>query len=214
MLLYIVRHGETEFNAERRLQGQYDAPLNKNGRDLAKKTGEELKDVSFDLVLTSPLERSVETAKLLLGNRQAPIIKDDRLKEFCMGEWEGLLFDEIQKRDVEQMFQKYWNDPMHYAGAPGGESTEQVFERAKDFFDEITQNQDYQDKTILISSHGGTIRAILHNVYDDKNDFWHGQVPPNCSLNIVSIKDGIITLLEEDKIYYEMAGTLHSVNTI
>jgi len=214
MLLYIIRHGETQFNADRRLQGQFDAPLNDYGRELARKTALGLQDVPFDLVLTSPLERAVETAKLVLGNREIPFMTDQRLIEFGMGEWESLLFEEIYRLDTEQIFQMYWDDTFNYPGAPGGESTMKVLERTKAFWDEVIHNPEYQNKTILISSHGGTIRAILHNIYEDKNDFWHGHVPPNCSLNIVSVEDGIVTLLEEDKIYYVPTKNGRTLNTI
>ncbi|MEI3167188.1 MAG: hypothetical protein V8S58_03915, partial [Lachnospiraceae bacterium] len=61
------------------------------------------------------------------------------------------------------------------------------------------------DKTILIASHGCACRGILHNVYEDKTDFWHGKVPPNCAVNIVSAEDGKAVLEAEDKIYYDPA---------
>ena len=64
-------------------------------------------------------------------------------------------------------------------------------------------NPDWQDKTILIASHGCACRGILHNVYEDKTDFWHGKVPPNCAVNIVSAEDGKAVLEAEDQIYYD-----------
>ena len=90
MRLYIMRHGETDWNKEKRLQGQSDIELNEFGRNLAYKTKEGLKDVQVDLVITSPLKRARETALIVKGDREIPVIEDARIEEMCFGEYEGL----------------------------------------------------------------------------------------------------------------------------
>ena len=90
MKLYIIRHGETPWNAEVRLQGQTDIPLNENGIRLAKITGEALKDVPFDFAISSPLKRARQTAELVLAGRQIPVLEDARIEELSFGSWEGL----------------------------------------------------------------------------------------------------------------------------
>ncbi len=90
MKLYIIRHGETSWNAEGRLQGQTDIPLNENGIRLAKITGEALKEVPFDLAISSPLKRARQTAELVLAGRQVPVLEDARIEELSFGSWEGL----------------------------------------------------------------------------------------------------------------------------
>ena len=90
MKLYIIRHGETPWNAEERLQGQTDIPLNENGIRLAKITGEALKDVPFDFAISSPLKRARQTAELVLAGRQIPVLEDARIEELSFGSWEGL----------------------------------------------------------------------------------------------------------------------------
>ena len=90
MKIYLIRHGETPWNTLGRLQGRTDIELNENGIRLAKITGEKLKDVHFDLAIASPLKRAYETAGLVLGDRNIPILTDERIEEISFGEWEGL----------------------------------------------------------------------------------------------------------------------------
>ena len=79
MKIYLIRHGETSWNTLGRLQGRTDIELNENGIRLAKITGEKLKDVHFDLAIASPLKRAYETAGLVLGDRNIPILTDERI---------------------------------------------------------------------------------------------------------------------------------------
>lgn len=90
MKLYIIRHGETDWNKEKRLQGQSDTQLNEYGIELARITGEALKDVHFDYIFSSPLKRAYKTAELIRMDRPVKIITDDRLKEICFGVNEGV----------------------------------------------------------------------------------------------------------------------------
>ena len=93
MQIYLIRHGETDYNKSRRIQGQCDIELNNCGRELAKITAQALKDVPFDLVFTSPLKRAKETAEIIVGDRQIPVIEDVRIREISFGEYEGLCCD-------------------------------------------------------------------------------------------------------------------------
>ncbi len=83
MKLYIIRHGETDWNKEKRLQGQSDTQLNEYGIELARITGEALKYVHFDYIFSSPLKRAYKTAELIRMDRPVKIVTDDRLKEIC-----------------------------------------------------------------------------------------------------------------------------------
>ena len=89
-MLYIMRHGKTEWNELHKLQGRTDIPLNEEGRQMAKIAGEKYKDINFDVCYCSPLVRAKETAKLVLEGRNIPIIYDDRLKEMSFGIYEGM----------------------------------------------------------------------------------------------------------------------------
>ncbi len=211
MLLYIIRHGETRLNAEGRLQGWVDEPLNENGRDLARITGEALKDVPFDLVITSPLSRAKETGLLTVQasarehGRTIPVLEDDRLKEFNWGSWDccGCLPDNYTVPVSMEEYNKFIADTFHFRGAPDGETAEDVIERTGDFYQELIHNPAYQDKTILISTHGFAMRALLNPFYEDPTDFWHGHVPYNCTVNIMEVENGTSRFIKEDAIFYD-----------
>ena len=89
-MLYIMRHGKTEWNALHKIQGRTDIPLNEEGRLMAEKAWEEYKNLHIDVCYCSPLIRAVETAQIVLKNRDIPIIKDERLMEMSFGDYEGI----------------------------------------------------------------------------------------------------------------------------
>lgn len=199
MKLYIIRHGETQWNAQKRLQGASDTELNEKGIALAKATGEALKKVPFDCCFTSPLKRARDTARLILGNRQAPVYEDARIREISFGEWEG----QESALLPSVMLDNFFHHTELYQAPKGGESLQQLCARTREFWEELVRRGDLQEKTILIASHGCAVRGILQNVYKAPSikKFWHGCVPPNCSVNLVEIKDGMAVLLKEDAVY-------------
>ena len=89
MIVYLMRHGETDWNKERRLQGRSDIPLNAFGMELAEKTAEGMKESPFDRAFSSPLDRAYTTARIVIGDRPVEVVKDDRLQEICFGPSEG-----------------------------------------------------------------------------------------------------------------------------
>ena len=89
-MLYVLRHGRTDWNDEHKLQGRTDIPLNDTGRTMAVNAGELYKNVHFDICFCSPLIRARETAEILLKGRNVPIVFDDRLLEMSFGEFEGV----------------------------------------------------------------------------------------------------------------------------
>ena len=91
MDIYLIRHGETDWNKKRKLQGQVDIPLNEFGKLLAKETAPALADVPFAVCYTSPLKRAAETARLVLGDREVPIVPDKRnLRDFVAEKRDGI----------------------------------------------------------------------------------------------------------------------------
>lgn len=202
MKLYMMRHGETDWNAQLRLQGCADISLNENGRRLAKITGEALKDIRFDQVFSSPLCRAVETARLVLGDRDVPVVTDARIKEISFGEWEGRRCGEKFGEIPQDMLDNFFHAPEKYTAPLGGESFEEILARTKDFYDELVQKREYENCNILIASHGAAVRALLQNVYRD-GDYWQGGVPKNCAITIVEIKDGKVVSVDPDRIYYK-----------
>lgn len=141
-MIYIVRHGQTYWNVERRCQGRTDTELNEAGIKQAEKIREQLKDVKFDKVFSSPLKRAYKTAQIICNNEQ--IIKDDRLVERCNGELEGKLESEWE----------YMPDFTNPNDTSFGIEALQIFKgRIADFFNYIIKN--YKEKNILIVTHGG-----------------------------------------------------------
>lgn len=203
MRLYIIRHGETEWNVSGRMQGSTDIPLNEKGIRLAQVTAEGLKDVSFDLAITSPLERAKQTAEIILAGRDVPVLEDWRIAEINLGSWEGLGCRPRNCQIPQDRLNDFYQNPFQFLPPEGGETITQVCARTKAFFDEVTANPQWQDKTILIATHGCACRALLNSVYEKKDDFWHGHVPPNCAVNIVDITEGKAVLTAEDQIYYD-----------
>lgn len=202
MKLYIVRHGETPWNALKKIQGTADISLNEKGRELARLTGEALREIPFDFAISSPLKRALETARLILGDREVPVYTDRRIREISFGEMEGTsLLDGTGGKFAED-FQLFFHEPEKYRPPRGGESLAAVCERTGDFLTELLRREAYEDATILITSHGCAVRAMLQRFYPEGSGFWHGKVPPNCSVNIVEGRRGEGKLIAEDVIYY------------
>ena len=204
MLIYIVRHGETNANVKGYLQGWSNDPLNENGRKLAVTTGQGMRGIKFDYCISSPLVRARETAEIILreSGNNIPVIFEDRIKEINMGDWERKKFRPGEREVDEEQIRLFFTDALAFAGFPGGENMQQVADRTQDFLKELIRRDD--GKTYLVTTHGFALRAMLNFLYDDPADFWHGHVPYNCAVNIIEGKNGIGTLIADDKVYYDL----------
>src|SRR5579863_5343777 len=162
-VLYYVRHGETDFNVEARLQGRRDTALNGRGRRQAAECGGLLRDLfardnrnpaDFDYV-ASPLRRARETMEVLratLGLDPHSYAIDDRLMEIAYGEWEGLTLPEIDARMPGVLAQRE-QDKWDFA-PPGGESYGALTGRIGEWYEELTQDT-------VVAAHGGGVRALM-----------------------------------------------------
>lgn len=204
MRLYVMRHGETQWNKEHRLAGRTDVSLNEKGIKLAELTAEGTKKVKFDLCLSSPLARALETARIVLKNTAVPIICDESLIEISFGDYEGIVCQDDDRNILMDEYASFRNEPLKFKGMPHGESICDVINRAEKAYKRIVENPSYQDKTLLISTHGCFYRAFLNSIYDNPNDFWQGGVPKNCAVSIVDVNNGIAKILKSDVIYYDM----------
>ena len=187
MKMYIIRHGQTPWNARKCLQGRSDVDLNENGIYLAELTGKALRDVTVDMAFTSPLIRAKHTAQCILAGREVPIIEDERLIEISFG-----------------IYENFFHAPQDYVAAPGGESLDDVEKRTRDFMEDICSRKELQDKTILVSTHGCALRGLLNSIREsNREDYWHGGVSKNCAVSIVTCNRGEKpVLVEENHIYY------------
>ena len=170
MELYITRHGQTNGNVERIMDGsKRDIPLNEKGISQAEITRELLKNIKFDLIICSPLIRTKQTMEIININN-FPVIYESRVLERDCGEFTGKSFDSLD-RDL------YWNynDATKYKEA---ESIKAFFKRIYDYLDYI--KEEYKDKTILIVSHGGVSKAI--------NCYFNG-IPTDGNLQNLELKN-------------------------
>lgn len=179
-MLYIMRHGKTEWNKMHRLQGRTDIPLNEEGRSMAETAAAEYADVHFDICFCSPLTRARETAEILLRGRDVAIVPDDRLVEMSFGICEGSeRYFEVQNSPITALFQK----PEEYIiPAEGGESFEALFARTGDFLKEQVFPLLEQGKDVLIVGHGAMNCSIICQIKDiPLADFWSAGIE-NCKL--------------------------------
>ena len=151
MKITLVRHGQTDFNYDNKIQGSINNNLNDSGRLECRRLREKLSDKHFDVCYMSPLFRAVETAFILVGDR-VMTVKDSRLVERDMGELEGM------ERDMYDAT-KYWNYELN-CGDYGVEKVQDVFARCQDFLNYLFENHIGED--ILIVSHGSPVRALHH----------------------------------------------------
>ena len=204
MKMYIIRHGQTPWNARKCPQGRSDVDLNENGIYLAELTGKALRDVTFDMAFTSPLIRAKHTAQCILAGREVPIIEDERLIEISFGIYEGCCYAEENRQVPQQWIENFFHAPQDYVAAPGGESLDDVEKRTRDFMEDICSRKELQDKTILVSTHGCALRGLLNSIREsNREDYWHGGVSKNCAVSIVTCNRGEKpVLVEENHIYY------------
>lgn len=203
MKIYIVRHGETDWNKKRMIQGQVDISLNEFGKHLAVETGKGLADIPFALCISSPLGRAVETAQLILSGRDVPIETDERIMEMAFGVWEGGCCSK-EGWNLPQEFHKFFDDPKHYKAPKGGEDFYMLRRRLKEFLEELYQRKELEGKNVLITTHGAALCGIL-NIIKERPvcEYWGKGVHKNCAVTEIEVTDGVPKILSENCVYYK-----------
>jgi 2,3-bisphosphoglycerate-dependent phosphoglycerate mutase len=171
-LVYLIRHGETLWNTENRLQGQLDSPLTVEGVRQATVLAGRLSSVHFDAVYSSDLERARHTANIVTSrSTPVPITFDNRIRERHFGCFQGYTWEEITKKFPEEAGKELSGDPMNRV--PGGESKQQLLSRALEFFKDVAVR--HRNQKILVISHGGILnvwtRHVLHIPLDTPRRF-------------------------------------------
>lgn len=202
MKIYLVRHGETDWNKAYRFQGQADIPLNENGIALAEKTAQALQEIPFEAVFSSPLCRAVETAKILTGKRRLSIKTDRRLQEIGFGVCEGTVVPPELKDDYTNPLYYFWKEPENYLPPENAESFEELYSRSASFLKERILPLEKKYKTVLIVGHGALNRSILNPIAGiPRKNFW--QIPlKNCAVSQIALENGSFRLLVPGEIYY------------
>ena len=205
MEIYIVRHGETLWNKEKRWQGRTDIELSDYGRELARITGEGLADTHFDIIYSSPLRRAYETATLIRGDRAIEIVQCDILKELSFGSYEGKLYADLVQDD-SLTFKHFFKRPELYIAPPDGETLEALCERASEFMSTVVEplEKEKHPERIMIVAHGAMNKAIMTHIKKHEiKDFWSGKLQKNCNIIIVDYTDGKYTIIDESKLFYD-----------
>lgn len=178
-MLYIMRHGRTDWNEVYKLQGSVDIPLNDSGRSMAIEAGEKYKDMHIDVCYCSPLSRARETAELVLKGRDVPIIEDSRLREMSFGVCEG----------VENVFEhpeipayKLFKDPINYVAPEGAETFEELYERTGEFMREVIKPELMKGRDILIVGHGAMNGSIIGRANNTPLEKFWDNLGRNCEL--------------------------------
>jgi alpha-ribazole phosphatase len=158
----LLRHGATDWNNMKLAQGHADIPLNDEGWSHAFHAARDLYGLNIDAVYASDLQRARDTAHPIASTHGLEVELDPELREIDQGDWEGLHVEEIKKTWPE-----IWGPARHYSARPGGESPQHVRERALGAVRRIVDA--HPDGTVVIVSHGGTIRWLCAEVlgYDD-----------------------------------------------
>jgi broad specificity phosphatase PhoE len=155
--IYLIRHAETTWNAEGRLQGTRDAPLSDRGRRQVDRLINALRDVRFAAVYSSPLERAHGTARAIAAARGLRATPLDAFREMNQGEWEGRRVDDVAAEYGESL--KMWRDSPAETRLPGGETLAEVARRATAAFGEVAGR--HPGQTVAIVAHGGVNKTIL-----------------------------------------------------
>lgn len=182
-MLYLVRHGQTEYNVQLRIQGTCDSPLTEQGISDAEKLAEHLKDIDFKAVYASMLGRAIQTADILKGQRDLQVISLEGLNEMCFGQWECRRKEDIPETEMEN-YDKFFHAPEKYQAPVGGQSYEEMFEMVAEAAARLLAEA--ADKDILAVSHGMWIKVfycVLRN--QDASHIWDPPFIGNTALTIV-----------------------------
>lgn len=191
MKIYLVRHGETDWNQAGLLQGQTDIALNAQGLEQAREAAERLKEVPFDIAFCSPLIRAKRTAETIIGDRKINLTTDERLRELNFGPWEG-----VDIRTIKDAASQPFTNPGSYIPPEGAESFAQLYKRSGEFVDQVLLPLEGTYETVLVVAHGGVNRSILNPVLNiPVDDFWRMHMG-NCATAILDCTDGKLSMLE------------------
>ena len=193
--LYIVRHGETEWNVIKRFQGQLNTPLTEKGMEKLRKTGKKLKNILFDEVYTSELERTVNSAEIILNenngykNNKLELKKLAELNEVYFGVWQGLTYEEVFLKYPEEGNNYFYNVKNYKAENVEAEKLEDALERFLKGINKILDS--HESGNILVVTHGTVFEMFMNYVANNSIfDIDERTLMGNGDYKIFSYKDG------------------------
>ena len=193
--LYIVRHGETEWNVIKRFQGQLNTPLTEKGMEKLRKTGKKLENVLFDEVYTSELGRTVASAEIILNenngykNNKLELQKLAELNEVYFGVWQGLTYEEVFLKYPEEGNNYFYNVKNYKAENVEAEKLEDALERFLKGINKILDS--HESGNILVVTHGTVFEMFMNYVANDSIfDIDERTLMGNVDYKVFSYKDG------------------------
>lgn len=193
--LYIVRHGETEWNVIKRFQGQLNTPLTEKGMEKLRETGKKLENVLFDEVYTSELGRTVASAEIILNenrgykNKKLELKKLAELNEVYFGVWQGLTYEEVFLKYPEEANNYFYNVKNYKAENVEAENLKDALERFLKGINKILDS--HESGNILVVTHGTVLEMFMNYVANDSIfDIDERTLMGNGDYKIFSYKDG------------------------
>jgi broad specificity phosphatase PhoE len=184
-IIWLARHGETQWTVEHRFNGHRNLPLIDIGREHCQRLAIRLATQPLDAVISSTLLRSRETAEILARPHGLAVMIDKRLEEMDYGKWEGLTYEEAQSLDAD-LYSRWKSDPATVA-PPGGETGKQVAARVFAAFEDIVYR--HQGRQILIVAHKTVNRILLCRIRDLPIGNYRQSIPQEpCALNQIEIQ--------------------------
>ena len=182
--LYMMRHGETVWNTERRYQGMTDIELSQTGIKQAECAAKRFENIEIDKIYCSPLKRAMATAKPIAEAKKLDIIPEENFREIYFGEWEGMTVPEL-KAKYGDTYMNFIKNP-HLYDFPGEGNISNVINRLKPSLDRIIENE---SGNILIVSHGGIIRLMIMYIMGLDNSWFTKMWINKTAISIIEIKD-------------------------
>lgn len=202
MRLIAVRHGETEWNAKGKYQGQIDLPLSDGGRKEAKRVAERLKNEKIDAFYASSLTRAIETASIIAEPHGLPVNIIPDLQEMDFGEWEGLTAEEIKKNYGEESYKTWLVDP-EAINIPGGEKIKDFALRVKRGLEQVLKA--HAQDTVVVVTHGGALMVMGCFLQGQELSCFRRYYHHNAALSVVEI--------EGDMIHFELINDREHLQT-
>ncbi len=183
--IYLIRHGETDWNRDSIFRGRVDVPLNNNGLKQAEAAGKGLDDVEFDAVYSSPLSRALQTAEAVAATCGLEVNMNEDFSDIDYGKWQGMTLSEVKANYPKEY--KRWQSEPHKAAIPDGERLSEIHDRAWGALREVVRS--HPDQTIAVAAHRVINKVLVLGALGlPLKDFWRIR-QDNCSVNVFEFTD-------------------------
>lgn len=191
---YLLRHGETDWNRNgNRYCGRTDIGLSEEGKKQIHTTALRLKDISFEAIYCSPLQRAVLSAQALQAHHGLTIVQDERLIEIDFGQWEGWTVPQIQERDPEG-WTRWVTDPELVPAGGNGETAGGVADRTASFFEEISER--HGESPVAVVAHNTLLRVYLARMLEMPMANYRKLSKDNTGISIIDLHSGQFRLIQ------------------